>query len=96
MLDPSKYSESDAATIDFATNKMGGFVENMVKHFVRAITEYKRTVKEKFNHDSQDPWVIFVVEDAERNVVDQKLIEVHLQKTAGIKSMRMTFNQIHK
>jgi len=34
----------------------------------------------KFGADinSLDPWVLFVVEDAERNVIDQKIIETKL------------------
>jgi hypothetical protein len=37
-----------------------------------------------------------VVEDKERNVVDQKIIETELQKHTGIKSMRMTFSEIYE
>ena len=51
-LDSSSYSESDAASIDFAKNKMDSFLENMVGYFERAIIEYKRTVKDKFGYES--------------------------------------------
>lgn len=49
----------------------------------------------KFSHTS-DPWVLFVVEEVERNVIDQKIIEVELQRVHGIKSMRLSFSQIEK
>jgi hypothetical protein len=68
----------------------------MVANFKTAMEHYKRTLKEKFNIESQDPWVLFVVEDKERNVVDQKIIETELQKHTGIKSMRMTFAEIYE
>jgi 6-phosphofructokinase len=38
--------------------------------------------------------VLFVIEDSERNVIDQKLIETDLHFRHGIKSMRCTFKQI--
>lgn len=38
--------------------------------------------------------MLFVVEDSERNVLDQKIIETQLQLCHGIKSMRMTFSEI--
>lgn len=41
-----------------------------------------------------DAWVLFVVEDSERNVIDQKFIETELQTKYGIKSMRLTFSEI--
>jgi hypothetical protein len=41
-----------------------------------------------------DAWVLFVVEDSERNVIDQKFIETELQTNFGIKSMRLTFAEI--
>ena len=39
--------------------------------------------------------MLFVIEDCERNVVDQKAIEVGLSQMK-IKSMRMTFSEIYK
>ena len=39
---------------------------------------------------------MFVIEDDERNVVDQKVIEVELQEKYEIKSMRLTFKEIAK
>jgi glutathione synthase len=41
-----------------------------------------------------DPWVLFVVEDAERNVIDQKVIETELMRRFEIKSMRYTLKEI--
>ena len=78
-INPSDYtSEEDRKTIAFASNQMDTFLESMVEYFQRAIKEYKRTLHEKFGIESKDPWVLFVVEDSERNVIDQKLIEYHL------------------
>ena len=47
----------------------------MCDNFNAVLELYKKSVKERFGHESADPWVLFVVEDAERNVLDQKLIE---------------------
>ena len=48
--------------------------------------------------DSSDtgekPWVLFVCEDNERNICDQKVIEVQLQHRYGISSMRKTMAEI--
>ena len=49
---------------------MSNFSQSMVQYFQRAIYEYKRTIKQKFDIEPKDPWVMFVVEDTERNVVD--------------------------
>jgi len=51
-------------------------------------------MKEKFDHDSQDPWVLFLVTPDERNVIDQKIIEYELQVKYGLKCMRCTFQEI--
>ena len=54
---------------------MDSFLEKMTSYMNTAIESYKTSVKDKFDHDSQDPWVLFVVTDDERNVIDQKIIE---------------------
>jgi len=51
-------------------------------------------MKQKFDHECKDAWVLFVVEGNERNKVDQKLIETELQFTYGIKSMRLNLNEV--
>ena len=66
----------------------------MGQNFKAVLELYKKSVKERFGHESVDPWVLFVVEDAERNVLDQKLIEASLQFEHGIKSIRATFAEI--
>jgi len=35
-------------------------------------------MKTKYDIDSENPWVLFVITDDERNVVDQKIIEYEL------------------
>ena len=44
--------------------------------------------------ETADLWVLFVCETDERNLCDQKVIEVLLQRRHGIKSMRKTMLQI--
>lgn len=80
--------------VDYANNKQRAFVDNMVSNFAQAINYYKQDQQEKFGNTPEDPWVLFVVDEKERNVVDQKIIEVQLQLKTGIKSMRMTFKEI--
>ena len=43
---------------------------------------------------AEKPWVLFVCEDDERNICDQKVIEVQLQHRYGISSMRKTMAEI--
>ena len=77
-LNPDNFNGSDVETIRFANEAQGSFVNNLVINFKRTIDEYKRTLLEKFQIDSKDPWVLFVIEEKERNVIDQKLIEFEL------------------
>ena len=95
-LKPLDFDADLARTVEFGNTAQNSFTEKMVANFKTAMEHYKRTLKEKFNIESQDPWVLFVVEDKERNVVDQKIIETELQKHTGIKSMRMTFAEIYE
>jgi hypothetical protein len=39
-------------------------------------------------------WVLFVIDEGERNICDQKLIEVDLFEKHGICSLRVTFAQL--
>lgn len=41
------------------------------------------------------PWVLFIIEDIERNTVDQKIIEAQLSFKHGIYAMRATFADVH-
>lgn len=66
----------------------------MVDAFVQAINHYKQSQAQKFNRTVDDAWVAFIVDDSERNVVDQKIIEVQLQLRTGIKSMRVRFSDV--
>lgn len=42
----------------------------------------------------KDFWVLFVVDKGERNVIDQKWIEIEVYERFGVRSMRKTFKQI--
>ena len=77
-INPKDHDEPESSIIEFGNSKMDTFLDSMVKNFDRAISEYKRTQKEKFGAESNDPWVLFVVEEKERNVIDQKIIETQL------------------
>ena len=61
-------------------NAMDNFSDNMIDNFKKAIELYKETQHKKFSRDleSEDPWVLFVIDEAERNVIDQKIIETEL------------------
>lgn len=41
-------------------------------------------------------YVLFVIEDDERNVIDQKLIESELYSCCKIRSLRCTFEEIYR
>ena len=73
---------------------MAKFTDEMCANFKVAINHYSKSVKERFEHEAKDPWVLFVVEDSERNLLDQKIIETQLQFEHGIKSIRATFAEI--
>ena len=65
-----KYEElASDPVVDFSKN-MGDFTSKMIGYFKHAIDLYKASMQEKFNHSSEDPWVLFVVEAVERNVID--------------------------
>ena len=63
------------------------YPSKLITSFAQAISIYKKTMKLA---DSADVWVLFVCEDDERNVCDQKVIEVELQNKYNIRSMRRT------
>jgi len=42
----------------------------MIGYFKDAIDAYKASVLEKFGIESKDPWVLFLIDEAERNVID--------------------------
>ena len=46
------------------------FTDNMIDYFNKAIQLYKQSLKDKYDIESKDPWVLFVVTDDERNVLD--------------------------
>jgi hypothetical protein len=64
----------------------------MVNQFVMALKYYRETVPENFGK----PWVLFIIEEVERNTVDQKIIEAELSFKHNIYSMRATFADIDR
>jgi hypothetical protein len=82
--------------VDFSGPKMQDYTKNMIGYFNHAIELYKESVKSKFSHVVEDPWVLFVIEEVERNLTDQKILEVELWRVHGVKSMRFSFAEIEK
>ena len=64
--------------------------EQLVKAFKTAINLSRGP-----HEEALDLWVLFVIEDNETNVGDQKMIELALFKQ-GITSIRLTLKQISK
>ena len=48
----------------------------------------------KYGESAKDIWVLFVCEDDERNLCDQKAIEVELMNKHNIRSMRRTLAEL--
>ena len=67
------------------------FEAQIAESFVHAVQIYKRSMTLS---DSAEVWILFVCEDDERNICDQKAIEVELQTKHGIKSMRKTLKDL--
>jgi len=62
-----------------------------VEQFAEAIRLYKLSVPEA---EHTNPWVLFVSDPNERNICDQKAIEMALQRRFRISSMRRTLDEI--
>ena len=78
-LSPSALAdEEDKEILRFGNDKQLTFMDDMLSSFKEALEHYSSSVKAKFGHQCEDPWVLFVVEDSERNVIDQKVIETEL------------------
>ena len=90
-------AEVDEEVLEHGNNAMKTFSDSMTGNFKRAIDLYKQSVREKYPGVPLDdkPWVLFVVDEKERNVIDQKVIETELQRLHGIPSMRCTLAQIN-
>ncbi len=55
---------------------------------------FKRVTEVYLNGETQDVWVLFVIDEGERNICDQKLIEVEAFQSYGFRSLRMKLAQI--
>lgn len=75
-------------------------VKQMADVFYRTCELYKESMISKDpKYVSISPsafWVLFVVDEGERNVCDQKWIEVELFQTHKVRSLRITLSQIAK
>ena len=49
----------------------------------------------KYGEAAKDVWVLFVCEDDERNLCDQKVIEVELMIKHNVRSMRKTLEELN-
>ena len=63
-------SEQDKKILSFGQSAMDSFLSKMISYMNLAIQTYKKSMKEKFDRDSKDPWILFLVTDDERNVID--------------------------
>ena len=68
------------------------YSEKLVGTFKQALTIYKRTMK--YGDATKDVWMLFVCEDDERNICDQKVMEVELMNKHNIRSMRRTLAEL--
>ena len=80
-LDPKNFTPEDSTYIEFADKSMDNFLDQIIDQFFTAINFYKQSQTTKFGtvySKTNTPWVLFVIETKERNVVDQKMMEVQL------------------
>lgn len=63
-------SQEDQEILNFGNNAMKDFSSKMISYFKIAIDNYKNSIKNKYNIESKNPWVLFVITDDERNVID--------------------------
>ena len=70
------------------------YIDRLVESFKYATDLYKQSVG--ISDHNRPVYVLFVVEDKERNVIDQKVIEIELFRRYKIHSMRCQFSCIEK
>ncbi len=70
------------------------YIDRLVESFKYATDLYKQSVS--IPDHNRPVFVLFVVEDKERNVIDQKVIEIELFRRYKIHSMRCEFSCIEK
>lgn len=73
-------------------------IAEMARAFNRACELYKESMAgDRYESmKASDFWVLFVVDEGERNVCDQKWIEVTLFETYKVRSLRMTLSQVEQ
>ncbi|EJS41788.1 gsh2p [Saccharomyces arboricola H-6] len=79
------YSEQDMVVSD------SGFL--LSKALANAVKSYTSQQNPTI---SRDPIVAFIVQRNERNVFDQKILELNLLENFNIKSVRLTFDDVHE
>ena len=73
----------------------------MARVFARSCSLYLEYMRVKHPAQYQDKkpsdfWVLFVIDEAERNICDQKWIEIETFEKFNIRSLRLTLYQVHK
>jgi len=65
-------SEEDQQILSFGNNAMKDFSTKMIGYFKIAIDSYVTNMKSKYDDYNSEalPWVLFVITDDERNVID--------------------------
>jgi glutathione synthase len=66
------------------------YIERHIHSYKQAIDFYKQTMP----NSADKVWILYVVAEDERNVIDQKKQEFELQVKYGIPSMRVTFTEL--
>ena len=63
------HDSDDIAALKHAKD-MDNHVAKFAEYFKITLDAYKQSLKSKYNIDSLDPWVLFVIEEKERNVTE--------------------------
>lgn len=78
-------------TAQIADLYLDSYIDRLVNQFCEAINLYRKSTKR-----TEPVCVLFVIEDNERNVIDQKLIESTLYSCCKVQSLRCTFEEIYR
>lgn len=78
-------------TAEIADLYLDSYIDRLVNQFCFAIKLYREST-----HCESNVFVLFVIEDNERNVIDQKLIESDLYACCKVQSLRCTFEEIYR
>lgn len=75
-------------------------IEKVAESFFRACEWYSEERRKKYpelpTNDTSKYWVLFVIDENERNICDQKWIEIESYEKFRVRSMRLTLQEVHK